>query len=611
MKNSARLISGMIPMIFFSGLFLFQFHASVKAQSLSYTNSSDGLLNPAWGLFFSEVEFADVNSDGNIDIITIGDNNSPAWGIHGIMVYFGDGAGKWNLEMNGDFGYGGIAAGDVNNDGFIDIGYGMRNNNSSDDFGDQTLEVALGDGSGNNWTPWDDGLGDTGTSEKMFATDFADVDNDGDLDIGSISPEGTTGIHIYLNNSDGTWQQSFMCETSGAYDIFRFGDLNNDGFIDFVTGSNLGTAYFGDGSGEFVLNDEGLPSLVTAKRTGVSLGDVNNDGAMDLAFTNFQEYYGSGILKVYVFDKHQQKWIDFSGNLPDTDPELYDLTEISDMNMDGFADLIALNESGSTGTLSVFLGNGNSHWQKDVTFSPGNTALAVDLIADRDADHNGYPDILLLTTIKHTVMDYHNVIDFFRESSEPDILSIIPVTPRNQQIVFKNSIGNINWISAVPAGEISHIRLEYSVSGSTGPWNLIAENIPNNGCYQWKYPEVVSENCLIRYTVKRLGEERQCITPGAFTITNGTVGIPGDENVKADFRIFPNPANEQINIIKATSADRIELLDPFGRIMKQSTNATSSPFPIDISGLGSGLYFVRMIASDGSAVVVKFIKVAK
>lgn len=609
MKNPAHLITGMIPIIVFTGLF--QFHSSAKAQSLNYINSSDGLLNPAWGLYFSEVEFADVNADGNLDIITIGDNNSPAWGIHGIMVYFGDGAGKWNLEMHGDFGYGGIAAGDVNNDGYIDIGYGMRNNNSSDDFGDQTLEVVLGDGSGNNWTPWDDGLGGIGTAEKMFATDFADVDNDGDLDIGSISPEGTTGIRIYLNNSDGTWQQSYSCETSGEYYIFRFGDLNNDGFIDFVTDSQPGTTYFGDGSGEFTLNDAGLPSLDTNKRTGVSLGDVNNDGAMDIAFAKYQEYYGSGSLNVYVFDKIQQKWIDFSGNLPDEDPELFDITEISDMNMDGFADLIALNQSGSTGTLSVFLGNGNGQWQKNLSFSPGYIALAVDLCAGKDADHNGYPDILLLNTIKHNVMDYHNVIDFFRESSQPKEMSIKPVTPRGHEILYQNCVRNIEWISAVPSGEISHIRLEYSISGSNGPWHLIAENVPNNGCYQWKYPEEVSYNCYIRYTVNRAGEERQCITPGAFTITNGTIGIPEGEKIKTDFRIFPNPANQQIEIIKAATADRIELLDPFGRIIKQFENVTSSLFSIDISGLGNGLYFVRMITTDGSAEVVKFIKAAE
>ena len=96
-----------------------------------------------------------------------------------------------------------------NNDGNIDIGYGMHHNYSATDFGDQLLEVALGDGSGEKWTPWDDGLATNGETWGMFATDFADVDNDGDLDIGSISFGCCAGVHVYLNQDDGSWTISF------------------------------------------------------------------------------------------------------------------------------------------------------------------------------------------------------------------------------------------------------------------------------------------------------------------------------------------------------------------------------------------------------------------
>ena len=38
----------------------------------------------------------------------------------GLLVYFGDGAGNWTLQMSEQsFGYGGVDVGDINNDGIL------------------------------------------------------------------------------------------------------------------------------------------------------------------------------------------------------------------------------------------------------------------------------------------------------------------------------------------------------------------------------------------------------------------------------------------------------------------------------------------------------------
>ncbi|MCK5838581.1 MAG: VCBS repeat-containing protein, partial [Bacteroidales bacterium] len=297
---------------------------STQAQrTLTYIESSNGIGFPAMEGGRTELEFADIDADGHIDLLSIGDHGSPYINTqeHGIMVWFGDGSGNWEVFQNGNFGYGGIAVGDVNNDGFLDVGYAMHHNYSATDFGDQLIEVALGDGTGINWTPWDDGLATNGESWGMFGTDFADIDNDGYLDLGSVSFGSGSGVHIYRNMQNGSWEQTFGFLDGNSSMIFDFGDINNDGYIDFAVTQQYGTVYFGGGGGSFVLMDLNLPSSGNMGRWGTSLGDIDNDGGKDLAYVN-----NNGGIEVWEWNEWDELWQDFSGTLPEAG--VYEATQL-------------------------------------------------------------------------------------------------------------------------------------------------------------------------------------------------------------------------------------------------------------------------------------------
>ena len=484
-------------------------HSALSRQldSLSYVESSDGLVPPNLEAGPIELEMGDVNADGNPDLVSIGDHYGGVYEEQGIMVWFGDGTGHWSWQHYGeDFGYGGIALGDVNNDGLMDVGYGMHHNYDGE-LGDQLLEVALGDGTGLNWFPYDDGLAANGEYWGMFGTDFADIDGDGYLDLGSTSFGCCNGIHIYLNQSDGSWVQSWSTQESDGFsnDQFTFGDVNGDGSPDLAVNYQYGTVYLGDGSGSFSLDQGNLPPAVDV--IGVALGDVNRDGRDELALTS-----DDGSVQVWAW-LSPGVWQDLSGSLPGSGP--YEAVQLFDMDMDGFTDVIAF----GTGQVTVWGGDGAGSWNQLTSFNTPAPGYAQAFRVGGDVDHNGYPDIVLVSE-EGTDFNTQNHLRVYKEASAPTVMAIKPVAPSVNKSYRSGSIAFIDWISAVPGSELGTVSLELSIHGPDGPWQFLAVDLPNNGRYQWLIPADLpsSNEAFIRYTLTIADSSVQAITPAAFNI---------------------------------------------------------------------------------------------
>jgi PKD repeat protein len=494
---------------------------SQNNNGFQFLESSAGLETPTWETGMTEVEFADINKDGFVDILSVGDHGCP--GINateqGIMVWFGDGTGTWSVQMTGDLGYGGISVGDVNNDGHWDVGYGIHHNYSSTDLGDQLIEVALGDGTGTSWTPWDDGLATNGESWGMFGTDFADADNDGDLDLGSNSFGSGSGLHVYLNQGDGTWIQSFGIIPGNSNDRFVFGDINNDGNVDFVVTHDAGIAFFGDGTGSFTLSDFNLPHY-SFPMTGPALGDVNYDGGKDLAYVN-----PSGGIMVWAFDPGSSQWTDISGTLPASGD--YQEVQLCDFDLDGTLDLAAF----GNGILTVWSGALTKDravlWTQEFTTTTSNNGDCAAFRAGGDVDRNGYPDLALVEDIGNWPND-KNHLQCFRETTPYSKPGINTVFPRGKEVFKQGSVQFIDWITAVPSSSTSQVKIEYSLQGLSGPWNIETNGTVNSGRYQWIVPLTVSSNnCYIRYTMIEGTDTVVATTSAAFTIL-GSNGLVAD-----------------------------------------------------------------------------------
>jgi len=252
-NNSLVII--LICILFFSTLSSFSVSKELEKNTreinnyVTFISKSSGLQIPDKDEGKTELELADINNDGHLDVIGVGDHGSPYVnsGQHGIMVWLGDGEGTWEVEQVGNFGYGGIEAGDLNLDGYLDVVWGIHHDWGETGFGDTLIGAALGDGTATNWEGWANGLGTGGEDWGMFATDLADFDCNGFLDIISQSFGCCNGYHLYENQGDGTWEHIWSFSGGNTYNNIETGDFNSDGFPDFV-GNREGTnVFFGDG----------------------------------------------------------------------------------------------------------------------------------------------------------------------------------------------------------------------------------------------------------------------------------------------------------------------------------------------------------------------------
>jgi len=71
------------------------------------------------------------------------------------------------------------------------------------------------------------------------------------------------------------------------------------------------------------------------------------------------------------------------------------------------------------------------------------------------------------------------------------------------------------------------------------------------------------------------------------------------ENADVEVAVYPNPASNQVNV-KSEGLESITVIDLSGRIVRQY-DVTGNSVSLDLTELGSGLYFLNVITSQGSS----------
>jgi hypothetical protein len=318
----------------------------------------------------------DFNGDGIPDLALTG---SPAY------ILLGKGDGTFQPPVfNGSvlFAGFGVAAGDVNGDGKLDVIAGSQDG----------IFVMLGDGKGNLSNPVDIGFGPNPTQVAL-----ADVNGDKKLDAVVFDPLGGN-FWVLLGNGNGTFQAATQYPMGTAQALatsLLVADLNGDGILDVaVTGQTpLPSALFpyspgtilvfsGNGDGTF---QPAVPYNPTGQTNwALAAGDFNGDGLTDLAFSSSRQSTPTQV--GLMFGAPGGTFLS---------PASYPLGSIpgqpalADLNGDGVLDMVVAN-TGFGGNLSVLIGNGDGTFKPAVTYP---TAFGAGYVVVADFNGDGKPDI--------------------------------------------------------------------------------------------------------------------------------------------------------------------------------------------------------------------------
>jgi hypothetical protein len=262
---------------------------------------------PSWtsnsGDYSTGGAVADVDGDGLLDFITSNGNDMDQ---DSNGIYF-DSAGTlqaragWRSADRGYFGH--CYAGDVDNDGRPDLAVAYLGSGGS---GDLRVRLYRNTGSTLETTPsWK-----ASDQHSSFDVCLGDVDLDGDLDVcisaGDAYRSEIDSARIYRNNGGVLDTLPFWTAHDGRPgDAVRFADVDNDGDLDLFVGqvipdSNRGfVAMYRNNAGVI----EETPSWIARLGVGwvlrLAVGDYDNDGWLDLAAASNSQMGAANSIQVF------------------------------------------------------------------------------------------------------------------------------------------------------------------------------------------------------------------------------------------------------------------------------------------------------------------------
>lgn len=409
--------------------------------------------------------------------------------------------------------------------------------------------------------------------QYLVSAFHVDVDHDGKHDLllsvnNSIDSSVNTG-HLWYYRDAGSTVPDFSLQTKeflledmldlGSSASLEVMDVNGDGDEDLLiandyrrtpTGATKSRIYYFENvGGSFVLQDDDFANIsnFNFQATTLSLGDLDGDGDQDLLL---------GVDDGYL---HYFRNTPSGGmaNFSLTEPEYMDINtigsnaapEIADVNGDGLLDLLI---GERIGTISYFENTG--------------TATSPSFISSATIEDIGRIDVSKACCVGHAQP---------RWIDDPNLSSgkVLMVGSDEKRVLFYRVPNDLND----PFPLLDSILIN---SGRLSPYFV---DFDEDGVYE-----------LLAGTAEggvRYFERDE----------NVLIGIASTEEKTPAFNMFPNPANETVTIeLDRVSSGVVQIHGIDGRLIKTESWTSDAKMKLDVSDLKSGIYLIKVLVGSMS-----------
>lgn len=497
-------------------------------------------------------------------------------------------------------------------------------------------------------------------TNRFDGATFADCDNDGDADCFVVTWYGEKN-YFYTNNGDGTFAHITDVEMQSANtysETASWGDYDNDGWLDlYVTNSagdkhNLLYRNTTDGDFEKITGIDPVEDM--HKSRGVNWTDLNGDGAIDLLVVNEDTEpddmflnNGAGVFtKVTTGDVVEAETSTMSSSSVDVDNDLdadiitaswegqnnqlfiqnadgnfiaattgdlttdtsYSFTTAcEDYDNDGDIDLFITNGFADAELVNyAYLNDGAGNFTRDLVSFPDLSTVCSYGAAWGDANNDGFPDLVIANCrgLDGTADDPFNT--FYLNNGNDNHWIKIHLTGSLSNM---SAIGAKIKVRAVIDGEVVWQMREVSAQNGycsqnsfTAHFGLGDATVADSIIINWPsgtetilLNEDINATLLITETI-----------PETIPSTQQLINAWLSQNL-ADDMLFLHLSSEALKNMQLS----FRILNAEGKVVNaqniQYADSSARTFPIKLSGLAAGIYFLQLHSEGPMIANLRFV----